>query len=77
MKDITMLERYDRAMDMDANHEWGQEDISRIPDIVVIFLGSNDFSTGKQPRMRYSSKDIWNSSAKSGETTGRTFPYSA
>lgn len=52
MKDITMLERYDRAMDMDANHEWGQEDISRIPDIVVIFLGSNDFSTGKQPRMQ-------------------------
>lgn len=30
----------------------GQEDISRIPDIVVIFLGSNDFSTGKQPRMQ-------------------------
>ena len=48
-KEATMVERYSRALDENPAHIWGHGQSGRIPDIVVIYLGANDFSTGKQP----------------------------
>ncbi len=51
-KDIpgtTMPEKYDRLFDESA--EPACPPAERIPDLVVIYLGANDFSTGKQPSM--------------------------
>ena len=47
----TMVERYGQTFDEDTGHPWSREQVTRIPDIVVIYLGANDFSTGKQPSL--------------------------
>jgi len=45
-----MPDRYPRTFDEDP--DGGRWDASRfVPDIVVIYLGTNDFSTGKQPNL--------------------------
>lgn len=48
-KDAYMPERYSRALDTDPRTIW--EPDGKAPDIVVIYLGTNDFSCGKQPSL--------------------------
>lgn len=45
----TMVERYDQTFDENKDIRWSSEDGCTTPDIVVIYLGANDFSTEKQP----------------------------
>ncbi len=47
----TMPLRYLRTFDANAGELWDPAAAAFIPDIVVIYLGTNDFSTGKQPRL--------------------------
>ena len=47
----TMVERYSQALDENPETSWGPEQADRVPDIVVIYLGANDFSTGLQPSL--------------------------
>lgn len=44
----TMTDRYSQIFDEDKNHKWTPV---RTPDLVVIYLGANDFSTEKQPSL--------------------------
>lgn len=45
----TMVERYGQLFDEDRKAAFGPEHLTRIPDVVVIYLGANDFSCGMQP----------------------------
>ena len=44
-----MPDRYSQAFDEDKTLMWDQSKAEFTPDIVVIYLGTNDFSTGEQP----------------------------
>lgn len=44
-----MVKRYGQTFDMQETPEWSVGMAAYRPDIVVIYLGTNDFSTGKQP----------------------------
>lgn len=46
----TMVKKYGQTFDEREEPSWDASS-SFIPDIVVIYLGTNDFSTGKQPRI--------------------------
>ncbi len=46
-----MPERYLRTFDMSEQSEWKPAMSSSSPDIVIIYLGTNDFSVGKQPSL--------------------------
>lgn len=45
-----MPDRYSQTFDMDENVKWNSADAPWTPDVVVIYLCTNDFSTGRQPR---------------------------
>ena len=44
-----MPDRYSQTFDMDKNATWDASKASYSPDVVVIYLCTNDFSTGRQP----------------------------
>lgn len=44
-----MVKKYTQTFDMKEEPAWDASKSSFIPDIVVIYLGTNDFSVGKQP----------------------------
>lgn len=44
-----MPERFLQTFDMSGDHPWNGD--GRIPDIVIIYLGTNDFSCSKQPSL--------------------------
>ena len=44
-----MPDRYSHAFDEDENTEWTPEMVSYRPDVVVIYLMTNDFSCSRQP----------------------------
>ena len=44
-----MPERYVQTFDMHKDIKWNPEEAPYKPDLVVIYLGTNDFSTGMQP----------------------------
>ncbi len=44
-----MPERYTQTFDMDRELKWNAAESAFRPDITVIYLGTNDFSTGLQP----------------------------
>ncbi len=44
-----MPDRYSQTFDENKDHIWDASKAPYIPDIVVIYLGTNDFSTGRQP----------------------------
>jgi len=48
-KSETMLQRYERCFDMDKKPLWSFE--THRPDIVIIYLGTNDFSCGEKPTL--------------------------
>ena len=50
--DDNMVSRYLRFFDSDAEPAWDAGKASLKPDITVIYLGTNDFSTGLQPAQR-------------------------
>ena len=45
-----MPDRYRLTFDTDKEKKWDPSMVSYTPDIVVIYLGTNDFSTGQQPQ---------------------------
>ncbi|MCQ2155753.1 MAG: GDSL-type esterase/lipase family protein [Bacteroidales bacterium] len=45
-----MTNKYRRSFDCSEGPEWDKDDFD--PAIVVIYLGTNDFSTGKHPRLK-------------------------
>lgn len=47
----TMTDRYSYTFDECKEHPWNAAEAAYTPDIAVIYLGTNDFSTGKQPNM--------------------------
>lgn len=47
----TMVTKYGRVFDTDGGPAWSPDMADYRPDIVVIYLGTNDFSTGKQPQL--------------------------
>lgn len=47
----TMVERYSRMFDEDPDSRWSAHKEGYRPDAVVIYLGTNDFSVGKQPSL--------------------------
>lgn len=47
----TMVERYSRMFDECPDIEWSARKEKYCPDIVVVYLGTNDFSVGKQPSL--------------------------
>ena len=47
----SMVKRYSQAFDMDPDTPWTSDMAAYRPDIVVIYLGTNDFSEGKQPKI--------------------------
>ena len=49
----TMVDRYPETFDADREDNAWDFSSSRRPDIVVIYLGTNDFSRSKQPKMAY------------------------
>ena len=53
-KPYTMVDRYDRVFDEDKDIIWDASKAPYKPDIVVIYLGTNDFSRSEQP-----SKNLW------------------
>ena len=48
-RDINMINRYGRTFDNDKNKAWDASKSAFSPDITVIYLGTNDFSTNLQP----------------------------
>ena len=50
--DDNMVSRYLRVFDSDAEPAWDAGKASLKPNITVIYLGTNDFSTGLQPAQR-------------------------
>ncbi len=50
--DDNMVSRYLRVFDSDAEPAWDAGKASLKPDITVIYLGTNDFSTGLQPAQK-------------------------
>ena len=44
-----MPDRYTQTFDMSKEEKWDVKSVSYTPDIVVIYLGTNDFSCGEQP----------------------------
>ena len=50
--DDNMVSRYLRVFDSDAEPAWDAASAALKPDITVIYLGTNDFSTGLQPAQR-------------------------
>lgn len=51
-KGHTMVDRYSQMFDENKEIPWTKENIKRIPDLVLIYLGDNDFSTELQPSLR-------------------------
>lgn len=49
-----MITRYPQAFDMIEEPLWDAKNSGFLPDIVIIYLGTNDFSVGRQPLL-----DIW------------------
>jgi len=47
----TMVERYGETFDADKDDNVWDFNASQRPDVVVIYLGTNDFSRGKQPKL--------------------------
>ncbi|MCQ2176731.1 MAG: GDSL-type esterase/lipase family protein [Bacteroidales bacterium] len=47
----TMVVRYSRMFDEDPDSRWSARKDGYRPDAVVIYLGTNDFSVGKQPSL--------------------------
>ena len=50
--DDNMVSRYLRVFDSDAEPAWDAASAALKPNITVIYLGTNDFSTGLQPAQR-------------------------
>lgn len=50
--DDNMVSRYLRVFDSDAEPAWDAASAALKPDITVIYLGTNDFSTGLQPAQK-------------------------
>ena len=48
-RDINMINRYGRTFDNDKDTAWDASKSALSPDITVIYLGTNDFSTNLQP----------------------------
>ncbi len=48
-RDINMINRYGRTFDNDKDTAWDASKSAFAPDITVIYLGTNDFSTNLQP----------------------------
>lgn len=48
-RDINMVNRYGRTFDNDKDTAWDASKSAFDPDITVIYLGTNDFSTNLQP----------------------------
>lgn len=53
-KYTTMTEKYSQIYDMHSEEEWAPDMASYRPDIVVIYLGTNDFSVSRQPSL-----EVW------------------
>ncbi|MBO8478210.1 MAG: GDSL family lipase [Bacteroidetes bacterium] len=49
----TMVDRYSQVFDESTVHIWDKKAIERVPDLVVVYLGANDFSTEKQPSLNF------------------------
>lgn len=49
--ETNMVKKYGQLYDMQESPKWAVEMASYRPDIVVVYLGTNDFSTGKQPSL--------------------------
>ncbi|MGM9736203.1 MAG: SGNH/GDSL hydrolase family protein [Candidatus Cryptobacteroides sp.] len=47
-----MPERYLQTFDMDPDEKWDAKAAAYTPDVVVIYLCTNDFSTGRQPHLQ-------------------------
>lgn len=47
----TMTDRYSQIFDENMEYRWNPDSASYRPDIVVIYLGANDFSTETQPSL--------------------------
>lgn len=45
----TMTVKYSQTFDENPSFQWDQASADFTPDIVIIYLGTNDFSVGKQP----------------------------
>lgn len=50
-KGYTMTDRYSQSFDLHKEPLWDAGKDGRKPDVVVIFLGTNDFSCGEQPTL--------------------------
>ena len=46
-----MPERYQQTFDMNPDVKWDAKSAAYVPDAVVIYLCTNDFSTGRQPHI--------------------------
>ena len=53
----TMTVKYSQTYDMFSEEQWQPENGGYTPDIVVIYLGTNDFSTSRQPSFSAWSKN--------------------
>lgn len=53
-KYTTMTEKYSQIYDMHSEEAWTPDMASYKPDIVVIYLGTNDFSVSRQPSL-----EVW------------------
>lgn len=51
-KGYTMVDRYSQTFDESKEHIWTKDNISTVPDLVVVYLGANDFSTDRQPSLQ-------------------------
>jgi hypothetical protein len=51
MAGYNMADRYSQTLDMNKEYIWNPETAPYSPDIVVIYLCTNDFSTGCQPNL--------------------------
>lgn len=71
-KGYYMPHRYGQAFDMDRNTPYPAE--TRHPDIVVIYLGTNDFSTDRQPRLETFKENYLNLIAQIRERHGKNTP---
>jgi hypothetical protein len=48
-----MPDRYLQTLDNDKDIKWNADKAAYTPDVVVIYLGTNDFSTAQQPNEEY------------------------
>lgn len=70
----TMVVRYGRTFDGNPDIKWDAGKSSYKPDIVVIYLGTNDFSTGRQPALGRWCADYANLLSQIRENYGKGTP---